>query len=60
MSLQVFTANKVFAANKFGNVEDISNNKIIEKFIEPKTRKLSKSQKLSKLRKSKSKKLIKF
>ena len=53
----MFIVNKIFAANKASGVED--GNKLIEKFIKLKTRKLSKSRKLSKLGKLKSEKLIK-
>ena len=55
MLLQVFAANelldvnKMFTTNKIGDV--IISNKLIEKLVELKTGKLSKSQKLSKSKK---------
>ena len=44
--------------NDIGSTEN--DNKLIERFIKPKTEKLSKFQKLSKLKKSKSEKLAWF
>ena len=50
VSLQMLAANKVLVANKDGIGE--SGVKLIKKFVELKTRKLSKSQKLSKSKNS--------
>ena len=47
--LQIFIINKVFIINKLSGIK--SNNKLIKKFVEPKTKKLFKSQKLAKLKK---------
>ena len=60
----MLVTNNIFAANNVNSIE--GGNKLIEKFVKPKTRKLfknrkvSKFKKLSKLQKSKSKKLTKF
>ena len=48
----------MFIANKFNGIK--SGDKLIQKLIEPKTRKLLKSQKLFKSKKSKNDKLAKF
>ena len=55
----MLVANKIFAAYKIGDIDSNSDDKLIEKFMKTKTRKLSKNQKLSKSRKSKSEKLAK-
>ena len=47
--LQVFVANKIYIVNEISNIE--GDNKLIEKFIELKIKKLFKSQKLAKLKK---------
>ena len=47
--LQIFNNNKIFTINKIENIE--SGNKLIEKLIRLKTRKLSKLRKLSKSQK---------
>ena len=45
VSLKTFVANKMFAANKVSSNED--GDKLIEKFVKKKTRKLFKSKKIS-------------
>ena len=50
---KMFIINKIFIINEIGNIKD--NNKLMKKFIKPKTRKLFKSQNLAKSRKKLSK-----
>ena len=50
MSSQVFATNKMFTTNKVSVLE--GSIKLIEKFAEPKTRKLSKSKRFFKSRKA--------
>ena len=57
MLFQMFIANKVLIANKVSVVK--SSDEYIEKSVEPKIRKLSKTKKLFKSKKLKSKKLFK-
>ena len=45
---KVFVTNKLLVANKFGDIKD--SDELIKKFVKPKTKKLFKSQKLSKLK----------
>ena len=49
MSSQIFFANKILIINEIDDIK--SSDKLIEKFIKPKIKKLFKSQKLAKLRK---------
>ena len=45
---QIFVINKMLGANEAGSINDNNDDKLIKQFIEPKTRNLSKSQKLFK------------
>ena len=62
MSSKVLIINKLFSNNKMLAINKVSdangNNELIEKLVEPKTRKLLKSQKLFKLGKPQNKKLV--